>query len=180
MAISLGTSSAPGMPVRGHVSDFFERNTGLQSGAVYAGHGHSPTKWENRFVEGRDGTHVDIIFKYIMTWDSLQLDGALDELTGETIVCDCPANSFCHVDVIIAKYLIGRNVHESLAGLRVPRPDHASRDPAGTSSSSSFQPSFRHVGNQESVPYVGFPRSQMAVVRRPELSSLSFLPPVGS
>ena len=56
--------------MRGHVSDFFEQNTGLQSGAVYAGHGQfrhrlSPTKWENPFVEGRDGTHVDTIFKYI-------------------------------------------------------------------------------------------------------------------
>ena len=60
--------------------------------------------WKNPFVEGRDGTHVDTIFKYIMNWDRLQLDGALDELTGKTIVCDCSANSFCHVDVIIAKW----------------------------------------------------------------------------
>ena len=37
-----------------------------------------------------------------MNWDRLQLDGALDEPTGKTIVCDCSANSFCHVDVIIA------------------------------------------------------------------------------
>ena len=111
MAISLGLkpSSAPGLPVRGHVADYFDQGTGLQVGVVYAGHGHfrhrlSPTKWENPFVVGRDGTHVDTVFKYIMGWDRMQLDGALDELTSKIIVCDCPTNSFCHVDVIIAKW----------------------------------------------------------------------------
>lgn len=107
--LSHWVSNQLGLPVRGHVADYFDQGTGLQVGVVYAGHGHfrhrlSPTKWENPFVVGRDGTHVDTVFKYIMGWDRMQLDGALDELTSKIIVCDCPTNSFCHVDVIIAKW----------------------------------------------------------------------------
>ena len=68
-------------------------------------HRLSPTKWENPFVEGRDGSAAQVLMKFIAHWNEFQLEQFLPGLTGCRIACDCLSNETCHVDVIIAKWL---------------------------------------------------------------------------
>ena len=65
---------------------------------VYVGR---PTKWENPFVIGRDGSRDDVIAKY-RAWVVRQptLVAALQELRGKDLVCWC-APERCHAEVLI-------------------------------------------------------------------------------
>ena len=111
MAVALGLTPTAvlGLPKRVHVLDVMESGQ-LPQDVVYAGHGHfshrlSPTKWENPFVEGRDGSAAQVLMKFIAHWNEFQLEQFLPGLTGCRIACDCLSNETCHVDVIIAKWL---------------------------------------------------------------------------
>ena len=109
VALGLTPTAVSGLPKRVHVLDVMESGQ-LPQDVVYAGHGHfshrlSPTKWENPFVEGRDGSAAQVLMKFIAHWNEFQLEQFLPGLTGCRIACDCLSNETCHVDVIIAKWL---------------------------------------------------------------------------
>jgi hypothetical protein len=70
----------------------------LPAGSAYIGR---PTKWGNRFHEGKDGSRAEIIAKY-RTWlaDQPELLASLHELRGRDLVCWC-APEPCHGDVLL-------------------------------------------------------------------------------
>eukprot|EP00435_Cladocopium_sp_Y103_P033844 s1798_g8.t1 len=111
MAVMIGLCppGVRGLPQRIHITDGTSDGQ-LEPDVIYAGHGHfthrlSPTKWENPFVEGRDGGSEEVLLKFIAHWAQSGLASCLHELTGKKIACDCPSNASCHVDVLIAKWL---------------------------------------------------------------------------
>jgi hypothetical protein len=70
----------------------------LAADCVYVGR---PSKWENPFVIGRDGTRDEVIAKYrarIARRPALMT--ALHELRGKHLVCWC-APERCHAEVLI-------------------------------------------------------------------------------
>lgn len=66
---------------------------------VYIGR---PSKWGNPFVIGRDGSRLEVIFKY-MDWieepEQAHLRADLHELRGKKLVCFCDPYP-CHGDVL--------------------------------------------------------------------------------
>lgn len=66
--------------------------------AVYVGR---PSRWGNRFVEGRDGTRAEVIAAYEadLLKDPERM-AALPELHGRDLLCWC-APKVCHADVLL-------------------------------------------------------------------------------
>jgi hypothetical protein len=78
----------------------------LSDNHVYIGRGSGkfdlpPSKWENPFVIGRDGSRAEVIKKFERRLrDDAGLMGALTSLKGCTLVCHCGVHEPCHADVI--------------------------------------------------------------------------------
>jgi len=127
------------MTVRVHVHDVLQSDRTLPDDVIYIGHGHfshrlSPSKWENPFRVGRNGTQVDTVLQFINHWASSPLAHEVHELSGKRLACDCQSADPCHGDVIAAQYML--NVHRhgrsrktwsvpwrmvAMAGMRVVR-----------------------------------------------------------
>lgn len=59
-----------------------------------------PSKWENPFRIGKDGTREEVISKYeAYIMNKPDLIQALPELIGKTLGCHCKPNA-CHGDIL--------------------------------------------------------------------------------
>lgn len=70
---------------------------------VYVGR---PTKWGNPFKVGKDGTAKECVDKYRKhiggnIWTSPNEREIRRELQGKNLVCWCPLDQPCHVDVLL-------------------------------------------------------------------------------
>ena len=129
----------PGMPIRVHIHDVLLADHSLPDDVIYIGHGHfshrlSPTRWENPFRVGRDGTQVDTILQFIHHWAYSPLAQEVPELSGKKLACDCQLTDPCHGDVIAAHYMMSEHRRNrrrrrseiplrlvALAGMRIVR-----------------------------------------------------------
>ena len=101
LAAFLGLSVVRDAPTRQQVLDLWIPQASLPTDVVYIGHGHFRhrlpcSKWENPFVEGRDGSPHEVLLRYMEWFPSSPLFQQLHELRGMTLACDCSPDQFCH------------------------------------------------------------------------------------
>ena len=110
LALTLGLthpdrSEAARVPTRKRVPELFDPVTKkLPQGCVYVGRGHHShriptTKWKAPLIPGHHCSPEEWISGYIehvcnTFWDDLP------ELLGKTLVCDCPLDVICEVDIL--------------------------------------------------------------------------------
>ena len=129
LAIALGLEpSDPGekgrLPHRARVSDCILRDGTLPPKHIYVGQGSHhhripTTKWKSPWVAGHSCTSDEWLPLYVAHVCGGPLYESLPELLGQTLVCDCPWQSCCEVDILAGLCFDATAPDANLASSRV-------------------------------------------------------------
>ena len=110
LAISLGlepldAAEKSRLPQRNRVSECLQSDGTLPEHHIYVGQGShkhrlTTTKWKSPWVAGHSCTHDEWLPLYVAHICGGPLWESLPELLGCTLVCDCPWQSGCEVDIL--------------------------------------------------------------------------------
>ena len=114
LAVTLGLTESlraerPGLPVRKLVKDVMIENNRLPRKTIYVGRGSfhhrlSTTKWKSPWTPGHNCEAGEWPARYIVHIRTSPLWGALHELSGMVLACDCPMEQLCEADMLIGLF----------------------------------------------------------------------------